>query len=70
MARMIAHNKTAAKPTKSSSIEAGFGLKRGGGPAYARASAIYDRLFAAPSAALYPTLTAEREKVGREMERA
>jgi hypothetical protein len=63
VARMIAHNKTAAKPTKSSTIQAGFGVSRGAGATYLRASAIYDAIFAAPSEAMYPTLTAEREKV-------
>lgn len=63
VARMIAHNKSAAKPTKSSTIQAGFGVSRGGGATYLRASAIYDQIFAAPNEAMYPTLTAEREKI-------
>lgn len=63
VARMIAHNKAAAKPTKSSTIQAGFGVSRGGGATYLRASAIYDQIFAAPNEAMYPTLTAEREKI-------
>lgn len=46
--RMIEHNKTAAKPSKSSTIQAGFGVSRGGSQLYQRASAIYDALFGPP----------------------
>ncbi len=68
IARMIAHNKTLARPNKLATIQAGWPAikNRNGDPKsqYARASAIYDQIFAAPSEAMYPTLTAEREKVG------
>jgi len=47
--RMIVHNKTAAKPSKSSTIHAGFGVSRGGSAAYIRASLIYDTLFVPPA---------------------
>lgn len=48
VARMIEHNRTAAKPSKSSAIQAGFGVSRGGSQTYQRASAIYDALFGTP----------------------
>lgn len=50
--RMIEHNRTAAKPSKSSAIQAGFGVSRGGSQTYQRASAIYDALFGAPTPAV------------------
>lgn len=50
--RMIEHNKTAARPSKSSAIQAGFGVSRGGSQTYQRASAIYDALFGAPTPAV------------------
>jgi len=52
IARMIEHNKTAAKPSKSRTIQAGFGVSRGGSQLYVRASAIYDALFGAPAPAV------------------
>jgi hypothetical protein len=52
VARMIEHNKTAAKPSKSSTIQAGFGVSRGGSQLYMRASAIYDVFFGAPAPAV------------------
>jgi len=64
--RMIEHKRTAARPTKSSTIQAAFGVSRGGGATYGRASELYDRFFAAPAEAIYPTLAAEREKVAHE----
>lgn len=71
ISRMIEHNKTAAKPSKSSSIQAGFGISRGGSSAYQRASAIYDLLFGPPEPAvkyrpLTPEQTAMREGLGLE----
>lgn len=59
VARMIKHNATAAKPSKSSTIQAGFGVSRGGGATYMRASAIYDALFGQPNPAVL-TPIAER----------
>jgi hypothetical protein len=56
IARMIEHNKTAIKPSKSSTIAAGFGASRGGSQLYQRASAIYDALFGAPAPAVPTTL--------------
>lgn len=50
--RMIRHNATAAKPSKSSTIQAGFGVSRGGSSAYVRASLIYDSLFGQPEPAV------------------
>jgi hypothetical protein len=52
VARIIEHNKTAARPSKSSAIQAGFGVSRGGSQTYRRASAIYDALFGAPPPAV------------------
>lgn len=50
------------KPTKSNSITAGFGLKRGGGPRYTRASEIYDALFGDPEPAVkYPPIAPEQQ---------
>lgn len=62
VARMIEHNRTAAKPSKSSTIQSGFGVSRGGSAAYTRASAIYDALFGPPAPAVqYRPLTPEQE---------
>jgi hypothetical protein len=52
VSRMIEHNKTAAKPSKSSTIQAGFGVSRGGSQLYQRASAIYDAFFGMPAPAV------------------
>lgn len=52
VARMIEHKMTAIKPTKSNTIQAGFGVSRGGSQAYLRASAIYDALFGTPAPAV------------------
>lgn len=46
--RMIEHKMTAVKPSKSSTIQAGFGVSRGGAALYQRASLIYDTLFGSP----------------------
>lgn len=43
--RMIEHKASAAKPTKASVIDAGFGIKKGDSARYKRASEIYDALF-------------------------
>lgn len=62
VARMIEHNRTAAKPSKSSTIAAGFGVSRGGSDTYKRASAIYDALFGQPAPAVtYRELSPEQE---------
>jgi hypothetical protein len=50
--RMIEHNKTAVKPSKTNTIQAGFGVSRGGGEKYQRASLIYDALFGVPAPAV------------------
>jgi hypothetical protein len=64
VARMIDHNRTAAKPSKTSTIQAGFGLSRGGGPRYTRAALIYDTLFGPPAPAVtYRELSPEQEAV-------
>lgn len=66
--RMIAHNKTAAKPSKSSTIHAGFGVSRGGSAAYTRASLIYDTLFGPPNpAVVYRERTPEQELLRKEL---
>jgi hypothetical protein len=67
VARMIAHNKTLAKPNKLATIQAGWPTikNRSGDPKsqYARASVIYDAIFSAAAETLYPTLTEQRKKV-------
>lgn len=64
VARMIDHNRTVAKPSKSSTITAGFGVSRGGSPVYTRASTIYDALFGAPAPAVtYRELSPEQERM-------
>jgi hypothetical protein len=52
VARMIEHKITAKRATKSSAIQAGFGVSRGGSQTYLRASTIYDALFGAPAPAV------------------
>lgn len=70
VARMIDHNRTAAKPSKSSTIQAGFGVSRGGSAAYTRASLIYDTLFGPPAPAVkYRELTPEQEHVRAQLMR-
>lgn len=45
------------EPTKSDTILAGFGIKRGGSARYLRASEVYDQLFGEPEPAVkYPAL--------------
>lgn len=65
LTRMIEHKIRAAKPTKSSTIQAGFGVSRGDSPRYRRASLIYDTLFAPPVPAqpAYRPLDAQRRPV-------
>lgn len=68
VARMIEHKMTAEKPTKASTIWAGFGVKKGASAKYQRASEIFDTLFILPEPDSYPLMTAEqrqeREKLG------
>lgn len=66
--RMIEHNKTAVKPSKSSTIQAGFGVSRGGSEAYKRASLIYDTLFGMPPPAIkYRARTPEQEELRKQL---
>ena len=67
--RAIVHNRTAEKPTKSSTIQAGWGLKRGGGTGYQRASEIYDAIFDPQPEAKYPTIQQQRERIAAESNR-
>lgn len=60
VARMIKHNATAAKPSKTSTIQAGFGVSRGGSPLYQRASLIYDTLFGQPEPAVTTPIAGRR----------
>lgn len=60
VARMIKHNAMAKKPSKSSTIQAGFGVARGGSAAYVRASLIYDALFGRPEPAIETPLAGRR----------
>ena len=64
VARMIDHARGAEKPTKASTIWAGFGLKKGASSRYQRASAIYDTLFIAPEQ-IQTTPIAERTTPAR-----
>ena len=69
VARMILHNRSAAKPSKSSTIAAGFGVSRGGSYAYIRASAIYDALFGPPPPAIvYHELSPEQERTRQQLQ--
>jgi hypothetical protein len=62
VARMIEHNRTAAKPSKTSTVQAGFGVSRGESPRYKRASLIYDTLFGPPAPAVtYRELTPDHK---------
>jgi len=66
--RMIKHNATAAKPSKSSTIQAGFSVSRGGSAAYIRASLIYDALFGTPQPAVrYRERTPEQEALRKQL---
>lgn len=68
VARMIEHKMTAEKPTKASTIWAGFGVKKGASTRYQRASEIFDTLFVLPEPDNYPLMTTEqrqeRERLG------
>ncbi len=62
----VASLRTARQPTKAGVIEAAFGLKRGGGRRYQRASELYDLLLAEPepqAGPRYGARTAEQQKV-------
>lgn len=66
--RMIDHNRIAVKPSKSSTIQAGFAVSRGGSAAYARASLIYDALFGPPPPAVhYRARTPEQEALRKQL---
>jgi hypothetical protein len=66
--RMIEHNKVSAKPSKSSTIQAGFGVSRGGSGAYTRASLIYDALFGVPVPAVkYRQRTPEQDALRQQL---
>lgn len=62
VARMIKHNTTAVKPSKSSTIQAGFGVSRGGSAAYVRASLIYDKFFGQPEPAVTTPIAGRRTR--------
>ena len=70
VARMIAHNKTLAKPNKLATIQAGWPeiKNRSGDPRskYARAGEIYDAIFNPPAEAKYPTLVEQRRGIAAE----
>jgi hypothetical protein len=70
VARMIAHNKTLAKPNKLATIQAGWSeiKNRSGDPKskYARAGEIYDAFFNPPAEAKYPTLVEQRRRIAAE----
>jgi hypothetical protein len=48
----ITTSRRGQEPSKSGAIQAGFGLKRGGGPRYIRAALIYDSLLGEPEPAI------------------
>ncbi len=54
---MIGHKTMAEKPTKESTLFAGFAAKKGASERYRRASALYDALFAPPPAPELPART-------------
>lgn len=56
--KMIEHRASADKPTKASTIWAGFAIKKGDSTKYKRASEIYDALFIVQPE--YPALEANR----------
>lgn len=63
VARMIAHNRAALKPTKTETVYAGCGKKRGESPAYVRCAELYDLFFKPTAEALYPVLAHQRQQV-------
>lgn len=58
--KMIYHKLTVARPSKSSTIQAGFGVSRGGSQLYQRASLIYDALFGQPDPAVETPIARRR----------
>ena len=67
VAKMIEHKTTAEKPTKASTVWAGFGVKKGDSAKYRRASEIYDALFVLQPEPRYPSdpvIEARREALG------
>jgi hypothetical protein len=71
IARMIEHKVTAEKPTKVSTIWAGFAVKKGESAKYRRASLIYDALFVIPNEPpppRYPALTEEQQRTREVLE--
>lgn len=58
--KMIQHKLTAARPSKSTTIQAGFGVSRGGSQLYQRASLIYDALFGQPDPAIETPIARRR----------
>jgi hypothetical protein len=70
VARMIAHNKTLARPNKLTTIQAGWPeiKNRSGDPRskYARAGEIYNTFFNPPAEAKYPTLLEQRRRISAE----
>lgn len=61
VARMILHKCSAERPTKASTIEAGFGVKKGDSAKYKRASLLYDMFFVIPPTEKYRPLTDTQE---------
>ena len=60
--RMILHNRTAIAVTKTETVYAGCGKKRGGGAAYVRCAELYDLFFTPSAEARFPTLTRARKQ--------
>jgi hypothetical protein len=65
--KMIAHRSAADKPTKASTIYAGFTIKKGESAAYRRASEIYDALFVMPEEMKFPNRTPEQDEERRNL---
>lgn len=59
VSKMIEHKASAEKPTKASTIWAGFAIKKGESTRYKRASEIYDNLFVVQPE--FPALEANRQ---------
>lgn len=62
VARMILHNRSAIKPTKTETVYAGCGKRRGESPTYVRCAELYELFFNPPVAVQFPALAAQRTK--------
>lgn len=63
VARMILHNRSAVKQSKTETVYAGCGKHRGGSKEYRRCAELYDLFFLPADVVRFPNLMAEREAV-------